>query len=312
MAHSDPLQRLNFHHLMYFWAVAEEGTLLAASKRLHVTHSTLSKQLRDLETALGSPIFERKGRRLALTPFGREVREYATDVARLGRELVEFADGRHGRRRGRLRVGVVSSMPKTLVQLLLAPALDHEEAQRATVRQLSRAELIEWVLAGRLDVALVDETPSGSTQDTRLHAHLLGETAVLWYASRRTAGAIARGFPQSLAEVGVLLPLAPSPLRKQLDQWLLREGLSLNPVIETDDAGLLRAFGAAGRGVLPVRAALRSEVEDLHAMALVGECRGVRERYFALTLERKIRHPAIVAMLEHAREALVPVRVSRG
>jgi LysR family transcriptional activator of nhaA len=298
------LQDLNLHHLLYFWAVAEEGTLVGAASRLHLTHSTLSKQLRELEGRLGAPLFLRNGRRLVLTAFGRDVREYAADIARVGSELLEFAEGLRAPRRERLRVGVVSSMPKTLVIKLLQPALDREGHGSTLVRQLPRAELVALLSAGRLDVGLVDELPADAPS-AKIHAHAMGETEVLWFAARELAARAKEGFPRSLATVPVALPMSGSSLRRQLDAWLVAEGVTMRPRAELEDAGLLRAFGVAGRGVIPVRSALRSEVEELHAMALVGPCHGVRERYYALSGERRVRHPAVVAILEGARASLL-------
>lgn len=302
--------QLNFHHVLYFWAVCEDKTLVAAAKRLRLTHSTLSKQLKELERSLGAPLFERRGRLLELTPFGREVREYAADLVRVGGELVEFASGRAQPRPKRLRIGVPASLPKTLVHALLAPAFDTEDGDRAVIRQLSRADLQTALTSGRLDIALVDEL-SSATSDGAIKATHLGETEVLWFATRRLAKQFRQGFPGSFRDAPLVLPSHNAPLRRQIELWLVQHKLSTVPRFEVDDAGTLRAFGAAGRGIIPVRAALRAEVEDVHGMVQVGRCAGVRERYFLLTTERAATRPAVRAVVEAAHETLLAPKPTR-
>jgi LysR family transcriptional activator of nhaA len=311
MAQTSAAPSLNFHHVVYFWAIAEEGSLLGAARRLNLTHSTLSKQLRELEERLGAPLFERRGRSLALTPFGREVREYAADIARIGTELVAFAEDRATPRHRRLRIGVVSSLPKTLVHALLAPAFDSPDGARAVLRQLPRTELFDALRGEKLDVALVDELAPPSSH-TPLHAHALGETELLWYGTKALARRLRDGFPRSLDRAPMVLPSHSTPLRRQLDQWLVEHNITNAPTFEVDDAGILRAFGVAGRGVFPVRAALRSELDDLPGMAQIGPCEGVRERYFLLTVERKLRRPAVIAVLEAARHTLLAPSRAKG
>ncbi|MFO0562244.1 MAG: LysR family transcriptional regulator [Polyangiales bacterium] len=294
---------LNFHHVLYFWTVCEERTLVAAAKRLRLTHSTLSKQIKELERALGAPLFERRGRLLELTPFGREVREYAADIVRVGGELVEFASGRAQPRSKRLRVGCVASIPKTLVHALLAPAFDTADGRRAVVRQVPRAELYPSLAAGKLDVALVDEIAPPSSE--RLESVHLGDTEVLWYGTKALAQRFREGFPSSFADAPLILPSHSTPLRRQLDAWLVRHRVTNSVQFEVDDAGILRAFGAAGRGLIPVRAALRTEVEDLHGMVLVGRCDDVRERYYLLTTELSAARPSVRAIIESAQQTLL-------
>jgi len=304
--------QLNFHHVLYFWAVCEDKTLVAAAKRLRLTHSTLSKQLKELEAALEAPLFERRGRLLELTPFGREVREYAADLARVGAELVEFASGRAQPRPKRLRIGVVASLPKTLVHALLAPAFDTTDGDRAVIRQLTRADLHAALTSGRLDIALVDELSLASSEAALKAVHL-GETEVLWFATKPLAKEFRKGFPGSFRDAPLVLPAHSSPLRRQIELWLVQHRLSTVPRFEVDDAGALRAFGAAGRGIIPVRAALRAEVEDVHGLVQVGRCDGVRERYFLLTTDRASTRPAVRAVIDSAHQTLLaPVSKRRS
>ncbi|MRG96942.1 LysR family transcriptional regulator [Polyangium spumosum] len=294
---------MNYHHLYYFWIIVREGGVARAARSLGLTHSTLSAQLRTMEEFFGLPLFERRGRRLVLTPFGEEAASYASDIFRLGQELVDVARGRATRGREVLRVGVVSTLPKTLTHRLLDPALEALGSGDVQVRQDALARLVDSLVSGRLDMILSDDVPAGSPL-TRGHAHFLGESEILLYASSSLAKKLRRRFPDSLDGMPFVFPSAVSGLRRRLDGWFAKRGISVSIRAELDDAGLLRVFGGAGRGIFPVRAALRAEVEDLHDVELVGACEGLREPYFALSTERRIKHPAVAALVRSARERL--------
>jgi LysR family transcriptional activator of nhaA len=301
------MERINFHHLYYFSVIAEEGGIAPAARKLRLTHSTLSAQLRALEEHFGTPLFERRGKRLVLTPFGTDAVGYATDIFRLGRELNDVAHGRAAPGRDLIRIGIVPSLPKTLAHQLLAPALDRLENGAVVIRQDSPQALVELLIVGRLHLVLTDHAPSFQP-GARVHAHLLGETEILLYARAELARKARRNFPHSLEGVPFVLPGADTPLRRRLDAWLAQHHVRVTARAEIEDAGLLRVFGSLGRGVFPVRAALKTEVEDLHDVAFVGPCEGVRERYYAITTDRRIRHPALNTLVESARKNLHATR----
>lgn len=297
------MEWLNYHHLYYFSVITREGGLAPAARKLRLTHSTLSAQLRALAQHFGAQLFERRGKRLVLTPFGADAASYAEDIFRLGRELNDVARGRASPGRGDLRVGVLAALPKTLVYHLLSPALDLIDSGCVDVRQGSLPWLVESLQAGRLHLLISDEVPilpSGQ----KVHAHSLGETAILLYATPALARDFGARFPASLEGSPFVLPPNGTPLRRKLEDWFLAQGLSVDVRAEIADAGLLRVFGGAGRGVFPVRDALSAEVEDLHDVQELGTCTGVREEYFVLSLQRRITHPAVAALIESARSGL--------
>ncbi|MCC7542737.1 MAG: LysR family transcriptional regulator [Deltaproteobacteria bacterium] len=295
-------QWLNYHHLFYFWMIAQEGGVARAAERLRLTHSTLSAQLRMLEAALEGELFERRGRRLVLTPFGAEVAGYAGDIFRLGTELVELArSGAHGRRTP-LKVGVVGTMPRSIAHGLLEPGLQTEERGPLSVRQDTLPRLVEELGAGRLHVVLSDALPDAA--GVRLHRRLLGETDILLYGTKALARRYRAGFPASLQGAPVLLPGAGS-LRRAIDRWLAERDIRVHVEGEIDDAALLRVIGSRGLGLFPVRVALRAEMAEIVGTAPVGPLQGVRERYYALSLERRIHHPAVVAIVERAAVQLL-------
>lgn len=297
------MDSLNFQHLRYFVMISREGGVAAAGRKLKLTHSTLSAQLRALESYLGSPLFDRRSGKLILTPFGRDVLSYANDIFRLGNELVEMARGRQPTSVGALRVGVVGTMPKTLTHRFLEPSRALLGTGVLQVRQEGMDRLLEQLVAGRLHVILADQVPP-QIPGVRIHAHLLGESEVLLYASGTLAQKLRRNFPRSLHDAPFVLPSSGSSLRHALDDWFAATGISPSLRAEVDDGALLRTMGASGLGVFPVRQALQAEVDDLPGVMHVGACEGVAERYFALTVERKLRHPAVVAIVESARTGL--------
>ena len=292
---------LNFHHLYAFWMIAEAGSLSAAAARMHVTHSTLSVQLRALEDALGGPLFERRGRGLVITPFGEEVRARAGEIFRLGRDLRDLAE--RGTTGGRLtlRVGVLGTLPKTIACRLVEGALDRNTT--IDVQHDSFERLFEALAAGRLQVVITDQPPPQGSP-LRLHAHHLGESSMLLYGAGKAARERRGKFPESLQGAPMLLPRAGSALRRQLDQWLGDREIHVDVVGEIDDAGTLRAFGMRGHGLFPVRAALASEIDSMGGARRIGTLDGLRERYLAITRERTVRHPAILRMIDRARTRL--------
>jgi LysR family transcriptional regulator, transcriptional activator of nhaA len=292
---------LNYHHLHCFWAIACDGGISRAAKRLHVTHSTLSVQLRALEEALGSPLFERRGRGLVITPFGDEIRSYADDIFRLGGELID-ASRRGGSGRVAVRVGALTTLPKTITTRLLEPMFDAGEFS-IDVQHGPFDRLLEELAAGRLHLVLADQPPAAGSAH-RLHAHSLGETELLIFGAPACLDKLRGPFPRSLDGAPMLLPRSGSQLRRSIDAWLDKRDLRVNVKAEIDDAGALRAFGLRGLGLFPVRSALASEVADVGGARRLGRLEGLVERYVAITRERTVRHPAITTMIERARARL--------
>lgn len=294
---------LNYHHLYYFWCITRDGGLARAAARLHVSHSTVSAQLRALETFLGAPLFERRGRRLVLTPLGAEVAMYAEDIFRMGSELVDVARGRAHAELPSLRLGVVGSLPKTLVYRFIEPALHASGPVQMQVRQGSLRDLLPELTAHRLHLLLSDKPAPPS--HSPVHAHLLGESTIWLYGEKRLAAKYRRGFPDSLEGAPMLFPGADAALRMTMEQWFADRGLRVRMAADADDAGLLRVFGAGGMGLFPVRSGLRAEVEASSGAQPVGCLDGAGERYYALSVERRVRHRAVAALIEAARAQLV-------
>ena len=295
------MEWLNYHHLYYFWIIQQEGGLVFAAKRLRLTHSTLSAQLRSLEDFLGGQLFERRGRRLVLTPLGGEMATYASEIFRMGSELVDVARGRSVGLRSKLAIGVVGTLPRSIAYRLLAPALALDEQAPIVVRQDSLPRLVEELANGRLQLVLADEPPAPTP--FRLHVHPLGSSEILLYGKRSLAARYRKGFPARLSGAPVLVPSSGS-LRRALDGWFADQGIAVTIAGEFDDAGMLRSFGGNGVGLFPVRAALRTEVEEAHGAVCLGALSGIEERYYAISVERRIRHRGVAAIVDQARASL--------
>lgn len=297
------MEWLNYHHLHYFWVIAREGSLTKAAAKLNLTHSTLSVQLHALEEFLGSALFERRGRSLVLTSFGADVVAYADEIFRTGAELVEMARGRASPRRAVLRVGVVGAMPKTIAYRLLQPSMGAEGFGPLSIRQDNFEQLLVELTTGRIHLLLSD-LPPPERLTVPVYAHLLGETDVLLYGSTALAQQYRPGFPGSIDGAPLLLPGPGTSLRRLMERWLAEHGVRPKIEGEFDDAGTMRAFGVGGAGLFPVRAALKAEVEESRLVRKIGKLDGIRERYYAISSERRVRQPAMAAMIEQARANL--------
>jgi LysR family transcriptional activator of nhaA len=295
------LQALNFNHLRYFWVVAREGGLVQAGKVLHLSHPTLSTQIHALEDALGEKLFTKAGRRLALTEVGRVAYRYAEEIFGLGNELVDAVQGRAAGRPAKLVVGVADVLSKLLVRRLLQPAVAASETVRLVCREGSFDRMLADLAQHALDVVIADSpVPSGSA--IRAHTHLLGECGVALFGSAALVGPRRRGFPGSLDRAPVLLPAESLSLRRALNQWFDRHGIRPRVVAEFEDAALLNTFGADAVGIFPGPAAVAGEIEAQYGVQLLGIAEGVSERYYAITVERRLANPAVLAITRAAHQ----------
>ncbi len=297
------MQRLNYHHLLYFWTVVREGGVGRAAQRLQLAQPTVSGQIRRLEQALGQRLLERRGRRLALTETGRMVHGYAEDIFALGEELATAVREQAGGRPGRLRVGVVDSVPKRVAFQLLRAAVQSQSGMRLELREGTHERLLAGLVTHDHDVVLSDAA-AGESSPVRAFSHVLGESSIEWCATPELATRHRHRFPRSLDGAPVLLPAAGTTLRRALDAWCEREGLRPRVVAESDDRALAQELAAEGMGLVPVTAVVAAEVRRQHGLERVGAVSGVVERFHAITVERRLQHPAVVELTRAARELL--------
>jgi LysR family transcriptional regulator, transcriptional activator of nhaA len=293
------VQTLNHHHLYHFWTVVREGGVTRASEKLNVSQPTISGQLRELEEALGEKLLARSGRTVVLTDIGRTVYRYADEMLDLDRELLEAVKGRPTRP-GRLAVGVAMVVPKLVAYQMLEPALHlPEPIQLDCVHERPERLLAELAIYG-LDVVLAD-APAPPAVRVRAYSHLLGECAVSVFGTEPLAAAHRKGFPRTLDGAPFLLPSEDSALRFSLEEWFRKQGVRPRVMGTFEDSALLDAFGQAGAGLFAMPAAIEAEVRRQYRVCVVGRLRSVRQRFYAITVERKLRNPAVIAISERAR-----------
>jgi LysR family transcriptional activator of nhaA len=304
------MEWLNYHHLLYFWLVARDGGLAPAAARLRLAHQTVSAQIHVLEHALGEKLFERRGRRLALTEIGRVAYRYADEIFALGAELQETLRGRPSGRPLRLVVGVADAVPKLIARALLLPALRLPEPVRLVCREDKPARLLAALALHELDVVLSDApVPPGT--GVRAFSHLLGECAVALFASPAQARRLARGFPRSLDGAPFALPTENAALRRVLEDWCEVQGVRPRVVAEFEDSALLKAFAQEVGAVFAAPAPIAAEVERQYRVRRIATLPELRERFYAITVERRLRHPGVLAISSSARNHLL-AKTSRG
>ncbi|MGA7801011.1 MAG: transcriptional activator NhaR [Gammaproteobacteria bacterium] len=297
------MQGMNYNHLYYFWTVAKEGGIAAACEQLHLTPQTISGQLRVLEEALGAKLFDRAGRRLVLTDTGRVAFNYADEMFRLGAEMTEVLEGRVSGQPLPFTVGIVDVVPKMIAYRLLEPALHLSEPVHIVCREGKLDALLADIALHKLDIVIAD-TPVGTTLNVRAFNHLLGECGVTFFAARTLATRYRRRFPESLADAPMLLPTTSTAVRGALMQWLDQQGIRPRIVGEFDDSALMNAFGQRAVGVFVAPSVVEREITRQYDVRPIGRTDRVRERYYAISAERRLRHPAVVAVSQAARAEL--------
>jgi LysR family transcriptional activator of nhaA len=299
------MSRLNYHHLLYFWTVVRESSVSAASRKLHVAQPTVSEQLKALEEVLGLELFSRQGGKLVLTEDGAHVYRYADEIFTLGQELQESLQGRPAQRRPRLLVGISEAVPKLVASRLLEPILRLPEEVRLVCHESTQERLLAELAVHALDVVIAD-APVGTDSNVRAYNHLLGDSGVTLFARKEQAERLRRNFPRSLDGVPFLLPTENNSLRRALTRWLADAKLQPRIRGEFQDSALLKAFGQLGAGVFPAPTLIEDEIRRQYSVEVVGRLDEVRERFYAITVERKLHHPAVQAIYRAAREELFP------
>jgi LysR family transcriptional activator of nhaA len=292
------MEWLNFHHLLLFTTLVREGSLVAAGRALGLSHSTLSSQVHAFEEALGTKLLERDGRRLVPTDTGRVVVRYGEEIFGLGRELLDSVRGGTGKT-SRLHVGIVDVVPKLMVRRLLQPLLTMDPPIHVVCSEESQERLLAQLALHEIDVVIAD-APAESGGAVRAFNHLLGtcETSIFGSAMFER---LREDFPKSLDGAPMLLPLEGSPLRRALNVWFNANGIHPRIVGEFEDSALLKAIAQEGHGVFASPAAVEREIAKQYEVKPLGRVPEVREHFYAISSERRIKDPAIQAVFSAAR-----------
>jgi len=297
------MEWLNYHHLFYFWTIMREKSLTAASEKLRLAPSTVSSQLAKLEETLGGKLFQRTGRNLVPTDMGHLVFRYADEIFSLGREMMDTIRGLPMAGPISLKVGILDVLPKLVARRLLEPATQLPEQVRLVCHEGKEENLLAALALHNLDVVLSD-APIRSGLSIKAYSHLLGECGVTFFGVAELAEPLRQEFPLSLHKAPMLLPMPMTSLRGRLDQWFA--SLGIQPVIkgEFDDSALMMVFGQAGEGLFVAPSVIAEEILKQYQVVALGRTSEVQENFYAISVERIIRHPAVMAISDSAQQKL--------
>ena len=293
------MEWLNYHHLLYFWMVAREGSLRAASEKLNVSQPSISAQLAALEESLGQRLFRRDGRGKALTDVGQMVFGYAEEIFVLGREMMNAVRGRGEHRVLRLQIGITDSFPKLLANEIMQPVFQMKVPVRLVCREGKLEDLLAQLITHRLDVVLADEPASGNLK-VRTFNQRLGTSRLTICAVGRLAKKLRRGFPKSLNDSPALLPSSNSSAGRTIVKWFDSVGVQPRVLAEFEDLALMKAVASDGKGFVALPAAELDEARRHYGFHEIGRAKTAEETFYAITAERRINHPAVVEITRHA------------
>jgi LysR family transcriptional activator of nhaA len=293
---------LNYHHLLYFWTAAREGGVSKAAETLGLRQPTVTAQIRALERSLGQTLFVKRGRHLALTDQGQVVYRYADEIFGLGRELLQTVRGGTPDRGQRFAVGISDSLPKLTTYRMLEPALRLDPPPRLYVRIDKADRLLTELATHGLDLVLTD-SPMPPT-NVKAYSHLLGECGVTIFAAAALAKRHRDGFPKSLSGAPMLLQTRNTALRHSLELWFDAAGVAPQVVGEVEDMAVLQVLGQNGLGLFAAPSVVEADICHSYRVQVVGRLEKVRERFYGVSVERRLRHPAVVAISESARAEL--------
>lgn len=295
--------RLNYQHLFYFRTVVRAGSLTQACVELNLSVPTVSTQLKLLEQRLGEKLLIKSGRTLIPTDTGRIVFRYADEIFGLGREMVDTLQGQPTGRPLRLVIGIDDVLPKEIAHRLIEPALQLKLPIRIVCREAGLSRLVADLASHDVDVVLSD-APATPSLNVRAYNHHLGECGLVWMASPALARSHRASFPRSLDGAAVLLPTDDTAIRRSLDQWFDRLGIRPVVVGEFEDYALLREFGREGSGLFPVPMVLESQFRHQFGVVRIGRAGKVLNHFYAISVERRIKNPAVIAICDIARRKL--------
>ena len=295
------MRHLNYNHLFYFWSVSREGSIAKASEVLHITPQTISGQLKLLEDSVGENLFHRNGRRLSLTETGQTVNLFADEIFTLGAELSQRVRSKSTGISTDLNIGILNSIPKLIALRTIKPSLELEEDIKAICREGNLEDLLSDLAVHRLDLILSDR-PIPTGLNVKAYSHKLGESKIGFFVTQSELTNYVKNFPNSLTNAPILLPTATNELRRSLNDWFDQHNITPKIIAEFDDSALLKAFAKQGIGVFPAPLAISEQIETMYNCKLIGAADSLKETYYAISPERKLKHPGVITITEYARE----------
>lgn len=294
---------LNYHHLFYFWMTVKAGTISAAAESLHLARPTVAAQIKELEKSFGQKLLKKQGRGLVLTEFGTQIHEYAEEIFSIGHELREFVKTGHTGNRKRFVVGLPDVVPKHIAMELLKPALHTDEKTRLVCYEGKLDHLLSDLAVHKLDL-IISDSPAPPTMEFKVYNHKLGECGLSMLAVPILARKYKKGFPQSLTDAPCLLPTDHTAVRRSLDIWMEDREIFPEIIAEFEDSALLKVFGQAGEGIFPVPSAIEELIKRQYGVHLVGRIETVLDKFYAISPEKRVHHPATALIVKQARSHL--------
>lgn len=294
---------LNYRQLHYFWVVAKTGSIVRACDQLNLTAQTISGQISLLEQSLGVDLFQRVGRQLELTEAGRLTLPYAEQMFQLGNELESMLRAQPDEQQILFRVGVADVVPKSIVYRLIAPTMELSEPMRITCREDKLERLLADLAIQRLDLVISD-SPMPSHLDIKGYSQKLGECGISFFATAELYERYGADFPHGMQGAPLLIPGQETVVRSRLMRWFAELKVQPRIVGEFDDSALMKAFGKSGSGIFVAPSVIADEVQAQYGVLLLGQTDAVTESFYAISVERKVKHPGIVAITEGARQKL--------
>ena len=294
---------LNYHHLRYFWTVAKEGGLTKAAAKLHVSQPTISVQIQALEGVLGEKLFRRAGRNLALTDTGQHVLGFAEEIFSLGQDLLNSVKQRTTARPLRLYLGVADALPKLVAYRIIEPVFRLPQPVQISCWETRLSDMLVELAAYRMDVVLADE-PASSGVTPNVFNHFLGESDVTFCAMPALAAKLRRGFPKSLNGAPALLPMSNSGLRRSLEKWFQARRVRPRLIGEFEDPAFVNILALQGLGFMSVPSIVAQEAVRSYGFRLIGRTQECQQQFYAITAERKLTHPAVLAITSGAPRRL--------
>lgn len=284
--------------------VAKEGSIAEASKLLFLTPQTISGQLSKLEEELGVNLFEKSGRSLKLTNAGEIVQSYANDIFSLGSELEEVLHNSQTERPPHLNAGIANSIPKSIAYHLLEPVLQLDDSMRIICREDNLKALLSELADHKLDIVISDRTLP-KTPSIKGFNHHLGDCGISFFCTKELKNKMKGDFPKCLDNMPLLLPGDASSIKSKVMQWFVTNNIYPNIRAEFDDGALLKAFGQRGIGIFIAPTIMAKEVEESFRVIEIGATNDIKESFYAISMDRKVKHPGVVAILKTAREQFI-------
>lgn len=297
------MQQLNYHHLYYFFVTAREGSIMRAAELLHVTPQTVSGQISTFEDYLGKKLFDRKGKRLVVNQQGQYVYSYAEDIFSLGTELLQNLQHQESGHQLHFTIGVTDIIPKVLAFDLFRTCLDYDENLKLICKEGGLDSQLAELALNKVDIIFSDQPlPPGG--HIKAYNHFVGETGMAFFATKEIASKIAADFPKSLHHCPTLLPGEKSTQKVELLAWFDRINIVPDIVAEFEDSALMKLFGQAGYGVFCAPAPIAEHVKQQYQVEVVGVTNEIREDFYLISPERKLKHPAALHLFEFASDLI--------